>query len=98
MSNRNAAYYRWQRYRTIEKKKNLLKCLGGDEYLHAWIGGDYGRLAKGKIHCSCPMCRRKSYDEPSHRDKRQAEAAVQHLLDCPFVKNPNMVHAILHII
>lgn len=29
-----------------------------------------GRLAKGKVHCSCPMCRTKSYDSLSARDKR----------------------------
>ena len=32
-------------------------------------------LSKGKIHCSCPMCRHKSYDEKSTIDKRKDESA-----------------------
>ena len=27
--------------------------------------------AKGKIHCSCSMCRTKSYDQMSHSDVRK---------------------------
>ena len=36
---------------------------------------------KGKIHCSCWMCRRKSYDDPQIRDKRAAMDAIQQLLE-----------------
>lgn len=36
-------------------------------------------LSKGKIHCSCPMCRHKSYDEKSMSDKRKDELARQQL-------------------
>ena len=36
---------------------------------------------KGKIHCSCWMCRRKSYDDPKIRDKRAAIDTAQQLLE-----------------
>ena len=51
--------------RAIHRKEGILKRIGGEEYIRAWTGGTPGRLAKGKIHCSCPMCRKKSYDSPS---------------------------------
>ena len=41
--------------------------------------GDYwnyrhdGELDKGKIHCSCPYCRRKSQDTPKISDIRKRE-------------------------
>ena len=82
---RTCSYYRWQRVRMIQKKLALLKRIGGDDYVQGWTRGISGRLAKGKFHCSCPMCRRKSYDDQSHRDAKQREAAVQQMLDCRFL-------------
>lgn len=67
---RGRGYYRSQRKRTIRRKRNLLYGIGGHDYWWAWTRGANGRLAKGKIHCSCPMCRRKSYDDPAVWDKR----------------------------
>jgi len=67
---RDRGYYRSQRKRTIRRKSFLLYGIGGQDYWFAWTRGANGRLAKGKIHCSCPMCRSKSYDDPSARDKR----------------------------
>lgn len=72
---RDRCYIRSQRKRTIRKKKDLLYRIGGQEYWWAWTHGNDGRLAKGKIHCSCPMCRSKSYDDPTVWDKRTAEKA-----------------------
>ena len=72
---RDRGYYRSQRKRTIRRKRNVLYGLGGQECLNAWTHGALGRLAKGKIHCSCPMCRTKSYDDPAIRDKRSREKA-----------------------
>ena len=72
---RGRGYYRRQRKRTIRRKCKLLYGIGGQENLWAWTHGAKGRLAKGKIHCSCPLCRRKSCDEPTARDKRAAEKA-----------------------
>lgn len=74
---RDRGYYRSQRKRTIQRKKNLLYSIGGHGYWWAWTQGANGRLAKGKIHCSCPMCRNKSYDDPTIRDKQTNEKAKE---------------------
>ena len=76
---RTRAYYRRQRNRAIERKLGILRRLGGEEYVYAWTRGAYGHLAKGKIHCSCPMCRAKSRDEHSHRDKKAFLSAKQQM-------------------
>ena len=76
---RTRAYYRRQRNRAIERKLGILRRLGGEEYVYACTRGAYGRLAKGKIHCSCPMCRAKSRDEHSHRDKKAFLSAKQQM-------------------
>lgn len=76
---RTRAYYRRQRNRAIERKLGILRRLGGEEYVYAWTRGAYGRLAKGKIHYSCPMCRAKSRDEHSHRDKKAFLSAKQQM-------------------
>ena len=79
--NRDRSYYRKQRMRAIHRKETILRQLGGEEYVLAWEHGAAGRLSKGKIHCSCWMCRRKSYDDPQIRDKRAAMDATQQLLE-----------------
>ena len=68
---RSRAYYREQRIRAINRKKGILKRIGGDEYVFAWMRNEPNRLSKGKIHCSCWMCRSKSYDCISHSDKKK---------------------------
>ena len=77
--NRDRSYYRKQRMRAIHRKETILRQLGGEEFVSAWARGAAGRLSKGKIHCSCWMCRRKSYDDPQIRDKRAAMDAAQQL-------------------
>ena len=72
---RSQGYYRRQRKRTIQRKRGILLRTGGKELYKGWTRGAEGRLAKGKIHCSCPMCRTKSYDELGIRDKRDKEKA-----------------------
>lgn len=79
--NRNRNYYRKQRKRAIHRKAQILLKLGGKEYLSAWARGAEGRFSKGKIHCSCWMCRRKSYDAPAIRDKRKAADFAEQLLE-----------------
>lgn len=69
---RDRGYYRRQRKRTIQRKKAILYGLGGQELVDAWARGAAGRFSKGKIHCSCPLCRSKSYDDPAACDKRAA--------------------------
>lgn len=76
---RNREYRRKQRRRAIKRKLGILKGIGENEYVRAWTRGRPGRLAKGKIHCSCPLCRTKFYDCLPHREKKQREAARQAL-------------------
>ena len=79
--NRDRSYHRKQRMRAIHRKETILRQLGGEENVLAWEHGAAGRLSKGKIHCSCWMCRRKSYDEPQIRDRRAAMDAAKQLLE-----------------
>lgn len=72
---RDRGYYRRQRKRTIQRKDRILGFWGSPEEVKSWERGAKGRLDKGKIHCSCPLCRRKSYDEPTNRDRRSMEKA-----------------------
>jgi len=78
---RNRAFYYLQRKRTIRKKIQLLKRIGGLESVRAWTRGQPGRLVKGKIHCSCWMCRTKSSDQITHRDAKHNVSAAQQMLD-----------------
>ena len=59
---------RYERFRHINRKKRIIK----DQHNY-WSYKHEGMLSKGKIHCSCWMCRSKSYDEPSMSDKRKME-------------------------
>ena len=74
---RDKSYYRCQRKKHIQRKLGILKRTGGENFVRGWSHGQPGRLSKGKIHCSCWMCRTKSYDEPSRRDKRRCSATKQ---------------------
>jgi len=75
-------YRRSQRMRVIKRKVRLLKKYGGEKSVSAWsCGGETGRFAKGKIHCSCRMCRTKSYDTPSHTDRKKLLSVKQQIND-----------------
>ena len=53
---RTRAYRRSQRERVIARKKRIAEDI---TYGHVgWYSVD-GKYSKGKIHCSCPMCRGK---------------------------------------
>jgi len=63
LAGKNRAFRRWQRNRIIQKKLGILKRVGrnysrlfGSSLIDAWTHGKPGKLAKGKIHCSCFMC------------------------------------------
>ena len=73
------ALRRVQRTRIINRKSHFLRQIGGEEYVVAWSRGNTGRFGKSKIHCSCWMCRTKSYDMLSHADERKLLAAWQQL-------------------
>jgi len=76
------AYRRSQRTRVIKRKVRLLRRYGGEKYVSAWSrGGRIGRFSKGKIHCSCGMCRTKSYDNLSHSDKKKLLSGKQQIND-----------------
>ena len=75
---RNRAYYRWQRNRTINRKIRIIKCIWSAESV-MWALEKPGKFAKGKIHCSCWMCRTKSYDCLSHRDEKSLITATQQM-------------------
>lgn len=66
---RERDYYRHHRERCIKRKKKIIRDL--NDY---WHYTHEGVLSKGKIHCSCWMCRRKSYDEPKMQDVRNSMA------------------------
>lgn len=68
MKNRNQAYNRHQRNRVIKRKVRILRDTTydfDDEFLVP------GRLAKGKVHCSCRMCR---YEQFHHIPKAKVAA------------------------
>ena len=67
--NRTRDYYRKQRAKHIARKKRIIRGLNG-----YWGYEHEGELAKGKIHCSCPWCRNKSYDHKAAKDLARIEA------------------------
>ena len=80
---RRRDWRRWQRDRAIGKKAGFLRRAYGPAGVLAWTAGGtkVGRLSKGKIHCSCWMCRSKLYDSPSHADARM-RSGLQEQLRC----------------
>jgi hypothetical protein len=70
---------RSQRARAVNRKVLILRKSGGEKYVFGWTRGYAGRLAKGKIHCSCYMCRSKSYDTLSHADSKKLISAQQQM-------------------
>lgn len=69
---RDRAYLRNQRRRIINKKYHIREFTWGKEFTKEYYENNpKGKLSKGKIHCSCSMCRKKSYDEIRHRDKKK---------------------------
>jgi len=71
---RRRGYFYWQRKRAIARKSEILRELHGPCEPDLYTGGKPGKLSKGKIHCSCPLCRAKTYDHPSHSDMIKLEA------------------------
>lgn len=56
--NRSRDYYRKMRAKHIKRKKNIVSHW-------KWFENGYypydGMYSKGKIHCSCPLCKEKAY-------------------------------------
>lgn len=58
-SNRNRAYYRHHAKRAQLRKYRILKMQNHDSKVFERIFDrprHFGRLRKGKVHCSCPIC------------------------------------------
>ena len=64
---RSRAFTRYQRMAHISRKKWIIKEEG------CWFVKYDGQLSKGKVHCSCPLCRKKSYDVRQARDIRRSD-------------------------
>jgi len=75
--NRSAAYRRYQRCTHINRKKKIIQAQNG-----YWHYRHDGELDKGKIHCSCPLCRHKFFDIPKFSDRRNAVIDIDQLLEC----------------
>lgn len=54
---RTRGYYRIMRSRHIVRKAHKSIAYGADWYA---LGQALGKLSKGKIHCSCPLCSAKT--------------------------------------
>ena len=65
---KSRAKTRYERFRHINRKKRIIK-----EQNNYWHYKHEGMLSKGKIHCSCWMCRTKSYDSLKISDLRKIE-------------------------
>ena len=78
---RNRAYRRFQRRRAIHHRFMILRDYWKLNDADDWTPERYGHLSKGKAHCSCWMCRRKSYDDPRIMDKRRAISQNQSQMD-----------------
>ena len=61
---RGRAYTRYQRNSHINRKKRIIHDM--NDY---WYYTYEGVLSKGKIHCSCALCRLKYWEFTSKRDK-----------------------------
>ncbi|MBR1385091.1 MAG: hypothetical protein IJ555_14985 [Ruminococcus sp.] len=66
---RSRAYTRHQRINHIGRKKRIIHNQNDYRYYK-----HEGMLSKGKIHCSCWMCRTKSYNYPKIQDVRRCMA------------------------
>lgn len=54
---RDRGYYRTMARRKAMRKRNICRHAYGFEWYN-----DFHRYSKGKIHCSCPMCRFGMFD------------------------------------
>lgn len=80
MKNRSKAYIRHQRERIIRKKMGHFKknvFLLESNYMPV-----RGKLSKGKIHCSCRMCRYEQYHSiPKAKHKAKLKAMKEEIDD-----------------
>lgn len=75
--NRTRSYRREVRNKEIARKKRIcLEIMGHDWYKHD------GQYSKGKIHCSCKMCKySRHFGLPTIRDEREKSIEDEALKD-----------------
>jgi len=78
------SYLRDVRRKTIRRKQRIIK-----EQNNYWYYKNAGELAKGKIHCSCPLCRQKSSDLAKISDLRKTQEDIDQMVEL----GPVGVHA-----
>lgn len=70
---RPRSYYRHQRNRTIKRKRFIFEviCKNNINEQHGGAKKYLGKFAKGKVHCSCAMCKpwKKYYKEEKSKYK-----------------------------
>ncbi|MFE3576775.1 hypothetical protein [Lysinibacillus sp. NPDC059133] len=77
MKNRSKAYIRHQRERIIRKKWAILKDVKLRESDFMPVRG---RLSKGKVHCSCRMCRYEQFHSiPKTKHKAKLKTMEQEI-------------------
>lgn len=86
MKNRSKFYYRHQRERVIAKKVYIYTVVMGIELIDYRNGRDFphfkGRFSKGKVHCSCKMCKyEKHYNIPKHTHQSKWNAMKKEIED-----------------
>ena len=60
--NRPRNYYRRMRAKHIKRKKNIVSHYAAFRVLDGFTYYKHdGMFSKGKIHCSCPLCKSKAY-------------------------------------
>lgn len=79
MKNRSKAYTRHQRERIIQRKWAILRDVLQREIESMPV---HGSLSKGKVHCSCRMCRYEQFHGiPKSKHKAQWEAMQKEIDD-----------------
>ena len=73
MIHKNRKYRRRQRELHIKRKENIIRSHQFAD--DAWMPVR-GKLSKGKVHCSCKLCRFNSY---THQDAKQAVSMLEAL-------------------
>ena len=79
---RNRKYHRYVREKSIDKKYHIREFLWGHVNTEKYYEEHpKGSLNKGKIHCSCWMCRKKSSDELTKKEKISLEKMEFYIKD-----------------
>ena len=77
--NRTRDYYRKMRAKHIKRKKNIVLHWNGFE---AGYYSDDGKYSKGKIHCSCSLCKSKAWygkHMPTLQERKQKDKELSYM-------------------